>query len=200
MPCSSIIEPIVPPSENLHAPPRITLPDGAGPPVPFAASAPGAMTSLNASATAVAFDSMHTQMAVFDEGAARLAVYQRSSRGGAGWTLSSSVPTAGLRVTVLCWAPCEHGCVVAGGAVDGSLAIWAGLPGEGSKWQLVAVERQATLAVQDVAFAPAELGPLLAVAYADGFVRCVRRGLSAVMLGQSLLLISDAPAFASQAF
>lgn len=31
---------------------------------------------------------------------------------------------------------------------------------------------QTTLAVQGLAFAPAELGPQLAVAYADGFVRC----------------------------
>jgi WD40 repeat protein len=135
------------------------------------------MSPLNAGATAVAYDSTHTRLAVFDAKAARLAVYQRSSPGGKGWTLSSSVPTAGLHVTVLCWAPCEYGSVIAGGAVDGSLGIWAEAPGEGSKLQLVASPREATLAVQDVAFAPAELGPLLAVAYADGFVRCVWTGL-----------------------
>ena len=127
-------------------------------------------TPLQASAVAAAHNSQHTQLAVIDT-SGRLSVWQREG-GSKEWTLKSSLAAEGLRITSLCFAPAQFGGVIAGGATDGSVAVWLEEPGEHGGWRLAAVLKESTLAVQDLAFGPPELGPLLAVAYADGFVRC----------------------------
>ena len=136
------------------------------------------VTPLDAGAAAAAYNATHTRLAVADL-AGRLSLWQRTEGSAGGWTLASSLPAEGLRITSLCWAPKEFGGVLAGGASDGSVAVWQEAPGDGA-WRLAAVLKEGALGVQDLAFAPPELGPLVAAAYADGAVRWVlgraRRG------------------------
>ncbi|PSC70623.1 Nucleoporin seh1-A [Micractinium conductrix] len=127
------------------------------------------VTPLDAGAAAAAYNATHTRLAVADL-AGRLSLWQRTEGSAGGWTLASSLPAEGLRITSLCWAPKEFGGVLAGGASDGSVAVWQEAPGDGA-WRLAAVLKEGALGVQDLAFAPPELGPLVAAAYADGAVR-----------------------------
>lgn len=156
-------------------------------------------TPLGAGAAAVAYDATHSRLAVADRGG-RLAVFRRDGD-SKDWLLASnfSLPPGSAQLARLGWAPPEMGAVLAGGAADGSLWIWSQMPeaapspssgdaaadddaaaaapdgssGDGApgSWQLRARISDSSLSVQALAFAPPELGPLLAVAYADGHVR-----------------------------
>lgn len=126
-------------------------------------------TPLGSGAVAATYNAAHTRLAVADA-SGRLAVWQREG-GAKSWALASSLAAEGLRITTLAWAPTQFGGLIAGGAADGSVAVWVEGAGGEAAWHLAAVLKESSLAVQDVAFAPPELGPLLAAAYADGFVR-----------------------------
>lgn len=157
-------------------------------------------THLGVAAAAVAYDAPHSRLAVADRGG-RLAVFRRDGD-SRDWLLASnfSLPPGTAQLNRLAWAPSEMGAVLAGGAADGSLWVWAQTPeaapppsygdgssaaaaedaaadGEGEEegapgsWQLRARFADSSLSVQALAFAPPELGPLLAAAYADGHVR-----------------------------
>lgn len=148
-------------------------------------------TELVSAAATVAYNEAHTRMAVADCGG-RVAVWARDGDSRS-WVLSASIalPQGSAPLTRLAWAPPEFGTVLSGGSADGVVWIWdqqpeqaeppaagdtaaAGAQGGGAApgtWQLRARINDSSLSVQALAFAPAAMGPLLAAASADGFVR-----------------------------
>ena len=72
------------------------------------------------------------------------------------------------------WAHSEHGSVVACASENGLVTIWqqaATINGQKQQWTLRASFTDSTQAITCLRFAPAPLGPQLAAASNDGFVR-----------------------------
>lgn len=72
------------------------------------------------------------------------------------------------------WAHSEHGSVVACGSDDGPVTIWQqaqSIRGQNGKWIQRAILTDSLKPITCLQFAPAQLGPQLAVASDDGFVR-----------------------------
>ena len=83
----------------------------------------------------------------------------------------SSIETVSAQVS---WAHSEHGSVIACASLDGIVTIWQQLaktPGNGAQWQQQATVTDSHEPVTCMQFAPAQVGPQLAVASDDGFVR-----------------------------
>lgn len=77
-------------------------------------------------------------------------------------------------VTQVAWAHSEHGSVVACGSDDGLVTIWQQaqtLSGHDEEWIQRATLTDSLKPINQLQFAPAQLGPQLAVASDDGYVR-----------------------------
>ena len=130
-------------------------------------------TPLNSEAVAVAYNLQHTRMATCDA-SNRLTVWdcEPSTRR---WAATASwAAEGGARLAHLCWAAPEFGAVLCGGCADGTVLVWeqrAGGGGADARWALRATLSESRHGVTAMAFAPRQLGPLLMVAYGDGFLR-----------------------------
>lgn len=124
-------------------------------------------TSLDAAALHVSYNIPHTQMAVVDH-TGTISTWQRDGQ-SRDWIVESNWSPDGLAITCICWAAPEFGNVLCAGSTDGIVCIWAQSPeGEWTKRaQIAAAPRAATQAC----FAPRQMGPIAAVAFADGSVR-----------------------------
>lgn len=74
----------------------------------------------------------------------------------------------------MAWAHSEHGSVVACGSDDGLVTIWQQaqtLSGHDEEWIQRATLTDSLKPINQLQFAPAQLGPQLAVASDDGYVR-----------------------------
>ncbi len=70
------------------------------------------------------------------------------------------------------WAHSEHGSVIACASADGLVAIWQQARiAQQTCWLHRASLKESTEAITSLSFAPRQLGPQLAVASEDGFVR-----------------------------
>ena len=72
------------------------------------------------------------------------------------------------------WAHSQHGFVIACGSQDGLVTIWQQAQitrGYNEKWQQRATLTDSLKPITCLQFAPVQLGPQLAVASDDGFVR-----------------------------
>ena len=72
------------------------------------------------------------------------------------------------------WAHSEHGCVIACGSEDGLVTIWQQAQktrGPDERWMQRATLTDSLKPITCLTFAPVQLGPQLAVASDDGFVR-----------------------------
>lgn len=72
------------------------------------------------------------------------------------------------------WAHSEHGSVIACASADGLISIWQqaqATPGQPGSWLQRATLPESTKAITSLVFAPRQLGPQLAAASEDGFVR-----------------------------
>lgn len=90
------------------------------------------------------------------------------------------------------WAHNEHGSVVACGSEDGLVTIWQQAQitkGQGEHWLQRATLTDSCKPITCLAFAPVQLGPQLAVASDDGYVRFYKA--SAALNADSWCLCND---------
>lgn len=123
-------------------------------------------TELDTAAIDVSYNITHTRMAVLGVGGIVI-VYKRSDT-------NTWLPTGTLQAvqtsTKLAWSMPHHGMYLAVGSSDGYLHIYKE-DKDGQIWIQTAQVKDGQLAILDIAFAPSKLGPVVAVAYADGFLR-----------------------------
>ena len=124
-------------------------------------------TSLDVSALHVSYNIPHTQMAVIDQNG-EVSTWQRDGQ-SRDWIVDSNWHPDGLGITCICWAAPEFGYVLCAGTAEGIVCIWAQTPN--GEWTKRAHIAAASRAATHACFAPRQMGPIAAVAFADGSVR-----------------------------
>lgn len=89
------------------------------------------------------------------------------------WQLTSRLPTeVSLKMVKVAWAHSEHGSVIACASADNLVSVWQqAWVAQQHCWLHRATLKESTKAITSLSFAPRQLGPQLAVASEDGFVR-----------------------------
>ena len=124
--------------------------------------------SLIASAAHVAYNLPNTDMVVADQSSGIISTFHRAGQ-SKDWISGDSWSSGGLLVSCICWAAPEFGSVVCAGFREGVVSMWA--QNSQGEWRIRAEIAANSHAATCARFAPRQMGPIVAVAFADGAVR-----------------------------
>lgn len=115
----------------------------------------------------VAYNTPHTIMAATD-GRTTIAIWNKEGESKR-WAFASSIEAQGLKATCITLSAPEFGNILCIGTSDGFVCVWTHAP-DGT-WRPRARLSASSHAATAASFAPRHMGPLVALSFADGYVR-----------------------------